>query len=109
MLKKCFQEFPKNFPYYALQCSHYACIISNISNNYLGTFQLVNALLEYFLGSINPRLGANAKQAKVVAEIFYKYRWTHLPIISKTPFIQLITSCGMPQFLDVLSCIVDVS
>ena len=24
---KCFQEFPKNFTYYASQCSYYACIM----------------------------------------------------------------------------------
>ena len=48
---KCFQEFPKNFTYYASQCSYYACIMLLSCSNSLhfhGKFKVLTTPLEYF-------------------------------------------------------------
>ena len=48
MLKNFFQEFPKNFTYYASQCSYYACIMLLSCQQFLAKFNVMTALLEYF-------------------------------------------------------------
>jgi len=47
-LPKMLAGIPKNFAYYASQCSYYACIMLLSCSDYLHCHEVLTALLEYF-------------------------------------------------------------